>query len=843
MLNDLHKRFKSLAMADEVEHNPEDFDEDDIMVISEFKNYYSQLKPILMGACERLWAKSNVAPVARAESSSAVASTSQKGEDKKCRIANFMEPSNKDLPPKKRRKIVAVGGEKSFVTTSGDNEGYVTDLDSDGSMKNLMNPKIKSVNDLWEEYKSGKGNKPALCNVSELKLSAWDQACFQNRKYIYKAIMEVSQRYKVNETATARALEKCRSEHNLKLSDLNALIEQGQIHVTFDHSKGRPVFYTLIFPSIDPSDMEEIIPPDASGVQDVPLALDTAISEPPNFTARAPPVVIAPQEPIPNPLNTLGKELKITFIDGIEGRGKKRPSVEEVPKRRGRPPGGRGGKEIFPRPNNNATGGFVPPPKASISNGSTANPQPRPPPSQPYGWAPFPVQNPYVSSINPADPFFAAYEKALEVKIMAGVDAKLEAMKADHMSYRAELMSTLESMGAAINATGKSVQELLAKQKDTSAKRPDNVVVTNGGKMADMVSLMRDALQSSMLALEENLRDDAPRHSDRAQPSVAMLKDRPHGFESITTPDSIDSATRQNSSQPPVTNTNASQQRPVSTARRTSETPVRASPRQSANKTQNYQLARGLKSVEEIWEEYAYGLNGGPAVSDLEKNDPEFDFKGQFYRKHRLPIYKFVTEAAETLNVSGEEVAKMLQGYRERMGSSDAPLSLTDLNNMLKMDKVRHENLQDPGPKSHASSSAKNNRKSTRSQTDETDEVEINLEEDDETAEKDSDPSQYELPHLETVTDVWCEYKKGLNTGPAVEQLDKKFGSAWRSKSRTLYAERKKFYEFISKGCKSLKIKEDLVAKKLEGYRVRMGLDLTKLAGLIQKNHVAFKDL
>jgi hypothetical protein len=52
---------------------------------------------------------------------------------------------------------------------------------------------------------------------------------------------------------------------------------------------------------------------------------------------------------------------------------------------------------------------------------------------------------------------------------------------------------------------------------------------------------------------------------------------------------------------------------------------------------------------------------------------------------------------------------------------------------------------------------------------------------------------------LRTVSDVWMEYDQGWQGGPAVRDLDSKFGTSWRSSEaeRKYYSRRRVFYEAI----------------------------------------------
>jgi len=90
-----------------------------------------------------------------------------------------------------------------------------------------------------------------------------------------------------------------------------------------------------------------------------------------------------------------------------------------------------------------------------------------------------------------------------------------------------------------------------------------------------------------------------------------------------------------------------------------------------------YKISRAVKQVTEVWEEYTKGLNGGPAVMELER-DPSWKKQEKQYLSRRRAIYECIRTIARKENCSPEIAAKMLEQRR-----TDAQQTLAQLQQEL----------------------------------------------------------------------------------------------------------------------------------------------------------------
>lgn len=88
---------------------------------------------------------------------------------------------------------------------------------------------------------------------------------------------------------------------------------------------------------------------------------------------------------------------------------------------------------------------------------------------------------------------------------------------------------------------------------------------------------------------------------------------------------------------------------------------------------------------------------------------------------------------------------------------------------------------------------------------------------------------------IKTVRDVWKEYKVGLFGGPAVEDLEKNFGTGWR-KDRTesrYFCRRKKIYDEVQKVSREKNIPLAQAVESVEERRLNLKLSLDGLQKIL----------
>jgi hypothetical protein len=111
----------------------------------------------------------------------------------------------------------------------------------------------------------------------------------------------------------------------------------------------------------------------------------------------------------------------------------------------------------------------------------------------------------------------------------------------------------------------------------------------------------------------------------------------------------------------------------VDTTTRPASHPNDTTARSSAPSIPVYRLSRRLRTVTDVWREYAEGIAGGPAVRDLER------IHGTFWRKERKEsrffsrrnvIYSEVKRIADEKLISCDHAAQALEKRRTELGVS-----------------------------------------------------------------------------------------------------------------------------------------------------------------------------
>ena len=180
-----------------------------------------------------------------------------------------------------------------------------------------------------------------------------------------------------------------------------------------------------------------------------------------------------------------------------------------------------------------------------------------------------------------------------------------------------------------------------------------------------------------------------------------------------------------------------------------------------------FKMARGLRTIQDIWQEYKYGLNGHQSVESMDNK------YGRKWRTSSVEVSMYCSRSGV--------YKKIRNMIRDGMSESDA---LQELEREMKEKNWTLSEL--------------NEKKG--------DEIEV----------------PYRLSrNLQTVADVWQEYKRGLNGNPSIESLNTKFGNKWRNtRTETYYYQgRDKIYrkilEQIEKGAT-----EEVAVALLEQHRI-----------------------
>ena len=206
---------------------------------------------------------------------------------------------------------------------------------------------------------------------------------------------------------------------------------------------------------------------------------------------------------------------------------------------------------------------------------------------------------------------------------------------------------------------------------------------------------------------------------------------------------------------------------------------------QPDDKVSYYSLLRNLTTVNEVWQEYKYGLNGNPSIESLNANyarrwiNSGGDLKYYF---HRNKIYNYIANEG---NKSADEAVKELESLRIEHG-----WSLNDLQFNIP-----------------------------------------SLMRDESNGKLFATKPIFRLEwNLTTVPEVWQEYKYGRNGAPSVEDIVRKDKIKWLKShtERNIYYGRKKLYDYIKAETETGRSENDVVGQ-LEQLRVDKNWKLSDL--------------
>ena len=164
-----------------------------------------------------------------------------------------------------------------------------------------------------------------------------------------------------------------------------------------------------------------------------------------------------------------------------------------------------------------------------------------------------------------------------------------------------------------------------------------------------------------------------------------------------------------------------------------------------------YRLDPNLTTVEQVWEEYTRGINGGPSVKSLDQ---------QYEGKWR------VTEQARHLYLGRNKIYKAVKKYLAAGYSDQDAVSILEnmrLAQNLPLDMFQRE-ISDFATSAPA--------------------PEFDFE---------------QVSNLTTINQVWQEYTEGLDGNPSVKSMDKEYGTKWRGPLKKLiYYKRNKIYRLVN---------------------------------------------
>lgn len=83
----------------------------------------------------------------------------------------------------------------------------------------------------------------------------------------------------------------------------------------------------------------------------------------------------------------------------------------------------------------------------------------------------------------------------------------------------------------------------------------------------------------------------------------------------------------------------------------------------STDQPMMYKLSRAIKSVTEVWDEYIKGINGGPAVCELER-DPIWKKQEKQYLSRRRAVYEHIRSIARERKIGTEAAAQLIEQSR-----------------------------------------------------------------------------------------------------------------------------------------------------------------------------------
>ena len=199
----------------------------------------------------------------------------------------------------------------------------------------------------------------------------------------------------------------------------------------------------------------------------------------------------------------------------------------------------------------------------------------------------------------------------------------------------------------------------------------------------------------------------------------------------------------------------------------------------------SYKQFRNLTTVQQVWQEYMYGLEGNPSVFHLEQTS------GRSWR---------ISSAAQKLFVGRNKIYDCIRKIKSLGKTEDEAVSDVEalrINRGWNLDELQtHVTSLCPGVTNIA-----------------------------------QPYPIYRLSlKLDTVKEVWTEFRYGLGGKPSVESLVDEYGLQWISSnaSRVSYYRRKKIYEYI-KDLIAGGMEEEEAVDKLERFRIARGWPLGKL--------------
>lgn len=129
----------------------------------------------------------------------------------------------------------------------------------------------------------------------------------------------------------------------------------------------------------------------------------------------------------------------------------------------------------------------------------------------------------------------------------------------------------------------------------------------------------------------------------------------------------------------------------------------------------------------------------------------------------------------------------------------------------------------------------------TASQDDATETQPINLEPViEEILPEDLDSSYTMSRRIETITDLWIEWKEGIDGGPSIQSLEFRFNCSWRRSlsERKWFSRCNKVVEAIKTFSRKYTVSLDVAAERMERLRLNKGISLSKLKDLLFKKSV-----
>lgn len=100
---------------------------------------------------------------------------------------------------------------------------------------------------------------------------------------------------------------------------------------------------------------------------------------------------------------------------------------------------------------------------------------------------------------------------------------------------------------------------------------------------------------------------------------------------------------------------------------------------------------------------------------------------------------------------------------------------------------------------------------------------------------------------IDLVSQAWKEYTVGLNGGPAVKDLEARYGSAWRgpknSMTNLLYERRSHLYRLIEQLQRQCGMNADEAVRRLDAYKKKCNVSLGSFAHWIAEGDLTIDTL